>query len=70
MNVTTGAEVSGITSTVRPFDSSVYSEMEPTVRTYLKPGTLAGFVSSASARNGAAAMVKASKDAAMNCFMG
>jgi hypothetical protein len=48
MKVTTGAECSGISSTDSPFASSVYSEMLPTVFTYLKPGALtAGDVSAA-----------------------
>ncbi len=42
MKVTTGADRSGISSTVNPFDSSVYSEIVPTVRTYLNPGTETG----------------------------
>ena len=39
MKVTTGAERSGISNTVSPFDWSTYSEMVPTVLTNLKPGT-------------------------------
>ena len=69
MNVTTGAECSGMSSTVRPFDSSVYSEIAPTVRTYLKPGTLAWRVGSTCA-SAAADGQGNDRNAARNCFMG
>src|SRR4051812_13170397 len=51
MNVSVGLECSGMSRTLRPLESSVYSEMPPRVLTKVKPSVLAGTTAGSAARS-------------------